>query len=231
MVRMMVQLRLPLHAAPRLADKPFVHGAGNADAWTRAFDAAAWPSGTLALVGPAGVGKSHLAAVWAARTGARAMQDDPDRGGADLPRLAEDVDRRLGDADYEEALFHALNRAAQGLSGPLLLTGREPPAQWPCTLPDLRSRLNALPCATLEEPDDAGLRDLLTAFFRERCVLDYLVRRIERSAAAAGGIVDALDAACRGGARLGRTLARELLDASDTPDLFEAPARDRLPEG
>ena len=235
---MMAQLRLPLHAAPRLADKPFLRGRGNADAWARAFDAGAWPSGAMALTGPSGVGKSHLSAIWASRTGARAIEDEPDIGGADKPRLAEDVDRRLGDPDYDEALFHALNRAAHGLSGPLLLTGREAPSQWRCRLPDLRSRLNALPCAILSEPDDAGLRDLLTAFFRERSIrpgeelLDYLVRRIERSATGAAAVVEALDAACRDGARLGRALARELLDGgADTADLFETDAHDPRLQG
>ncbi len=235
---MMLQLRLPLHAVPRLADKPFVNGAANSDAWERVFGSAAWPSGAMALVGPAGAGKSHLAAIWASRAGAWPMEEEPDLSGADLPRLAEDVDRRLGDSDYEVTLFHALNRAAQGMSGPLLLTGRDAPARWACRLPDLRSRLNALPCAVLAEPDDEALRDLLTAFFRERSIkpgddlLDYLVRRIERSATGAAAIVDALDGACRDGARLGRPLARELLEGgSHTADLFPEALRDPHGDG
>lgn len=216
---MMFQLRLPLHAAGPLAAKPFLSGEANAEAIARVMDWTAWPSGALALTGPPGAGKSHLAARWAARTDAWALEEDAGdpAPNVEIARVAEDADRALGDPAYEEVLFHALNRAARGLSGPLLLTGRTAPAQWPCRLRDLRSRLNALPVAGLGEPDDALLRALLVGFFRERSIrpgedlLDYLVRRMERSASGAAAIVEALDAACRQGARLGRPLARELL--------------------
>jgi len=59
------QLRLSLRKALPLTREAFVEGPSNAvartalDAWPR------WPGGTLALVGPEGVGKSHLARAWA----------------------------------------------------------------------------------------------------------------------------------------------------------------------
>ena len=116
-----------------------------------------WPLGRLAVAGPRGSGKTHLAHVWAARAAARVLAA-ADLAALDLGRLpgdaalvVEDVDRSGGDAAVEEALFHLCNRLAAG-GGSLLVTGREPPARWPLALPDLASRLRAAPVARLEPP-------------------------------------------------------------------------------
>jgi chromosomal replication initiation ATPase DnaA len=188
----------------------------------------AWPArrgGTLALVGPAGSGKTHLASAWADRVGAKVLSP----GGArpmDLssleggPVLLEDADR----PDLDETLFHLINIAARP-GGSLLLTARTPPSAWPAALPDLRSRLNALPVALLAEPDDALLTALLQKFFRERSIrppedlLPYLVRRIERSAPAALAIVQRLDERADALQRpVSKALAREILDSEGVGD-------------
>lgn len=183
-----------------------------------------WPGHALALVGPEGSGKSHLARAWA--QGAGAVVFEP---GADLaalegrPVLVEDVDRGAPD----EALFHLFNMA--GLKGGgLLLTARKLPAQWKTALPDLRSRLNALPVAQLGAPDDTLLRKVLEKFFRERSirpgeeVYEYLLRRIERSIPAAREVVRRLDEAADEQQRgISRVLAREILDDDGTLELFE----------
>ena len=76
-----------------------------------------------------------------------------------------------------------------------------PQQAWTATLPDLRSRLNALPVAELPPPDDMVLEGLLRNFFRERSITPaddlilYLLRRIERSALSALDIVDRLEEA------------------------------------
>ena len=65
------QLRLTLREPAAFTRDAYVEGGSNAeavrllDAWPR------WPGGCLALVGPEGVGKSHLAQAWAARLGNR----------------------------------------------------------------------------------------------------------------------------------------------------------------
>ncbi len=72
----------------------------------------AWPAPALVLCGPAGSGKSHLAAIWAGRSGARRLAAseltaDSVAGLIDASAVAvEDIDRGLGD---EQALFHLLN--------------------------------------------------------------------------------------------------------------------------
>lgn len=219
------QFRLKLDRTETFRREDFVVSPANADA-VKAVDAwPAWPGGALALIGPEGSGKSHLASTWATAAGAAVI---PAKGKVDLgalrgrPVLYEDADRDRTRRD--EILFHLFNMASQAGAG-LLLTGRSPPAGWSCDLPDLRSRLNAAPVAQLEEPDDPILESMLRKFFRERNikpaedVFPYLLRRIERSAPKALEMVKRLDeAADAEGRAVSRALARQILEA-DPPTL------------
>lgn len=225
-VSVTAQLPLDLKSAPALGRADFVVGASNAETVAHVGGWRRWLAGATALVGPPGVGKSHLAGVWAAEAGAvRLAADTPSAAfpppGA--PVLVEDADRGAADA----TLFHLINRAAGG-EGALLLTARTLPATWPCALPDLRSRLNALAVAELAEPDDALFEALLRKFFRERSarpspeLLRWLGRRVERSATAARETVARLDDAS-GHGRIGLGLARTVLgevpgEASPEPE-------------
>ena len=220
------QLRLSLRRPAAQTRDTFVPGASNAAART-ALDAwPDWPGGTLVLAGPEGVGKSHLARAWAA--GARALAMDrtaPDVAAASgRAVLLEDVDQGV----EGEALFHLINLAAQD-GASLLLTARTPPATWPAAIPDLRSRLNALPLAEIAAPDDEVLTGVLRKFFSERNirphddVYPYLLRRMERSIPGAQEIVRRLDETEDGETRpVSRVLARQILEGdTENLDLFE----------
>ena len=178
-----------------------------------------WPDARLALVGPPASGKSHLAAIWAAETGARVVPAARLRA-ADAPALAEgpvaveDGDRGVD----EDALFHLWNACAR-TGAPLLLTARRAPADWGARLPDLASRLASLTPATIEDPDDALLGVLLVKLFADRqiavrpALVGWLMRRIERSHAAAADAVARLDAAALAEGRpVDERLARAVLD-------------------
>jgi chromosomal replication initiation ATPase DnaA len=223
------QLRLKLRRANDYRRATFIVSPTNADA-IRAIDG--WPSwygGCLALVGPPSSGKSHLARAWAASVGAAVITTDTARE-VDLatlqghPILLEDADRGVTD----ETLFHLINMAGQN-GGGLLLTARLAPQSWPADLPDLRSRLNAMPVAELAAPDDVVLEGLLTNFFRDRNItptddlIPYLLRRIERSAASARDIVDRLDEASVADHRpVSRSLARQFFEIEgETLDITE----------
>jgi chromosomal replication initiation ATPase DnaA len=218
------QLAFRLPARPALGRGDFFVSPANAAAVAVVSDDGGWPLGKLALVGPEGSGKSHLAHVWAAETGARivtaaalARHDLPALAGA--ARVAvEDVDRAAGDAGAEEALFH-LHNLLLSVGGRLLLTARQPPAHWRIALPDLKSRVAAVTVAELATPDDALLSAVLVKLFADRQIavapplVAYLVPRIDRSFAAAREVVDRLDrAALSEGRPVTRSLAARLLD-------------------
>jgi chromosomal replication initiation ATPase DnaA len=209
------QLRLPLQSPPLRSRADFVVSAANAAA-LRQLDAwPAWHGGVLALVGPEGSGKSHLADDWAHRAGARRFaHGEPQRNSAPGATLIEDADRALSD----DELFHLIN-AAGADDVTLLLTSRLRPLQWPFRLPDLRSRLAAMPVTELHPPDDPVLAAVMLKLFRERGieppvdVIEYLLRRIERSVPAAQRVVALLDEEGAAQQRdINRSFARQVLE-------------------
>jgi chromosomal replication initiation ATPase DnaA len=181
-----------------------------------------WPQGKLVLTGPEGAGKTHLAHVWAGLAGARVVSAASLRPAA-VPALAagplavEDADRIAGRAQAEATLFHLHNLALAG-GQPLLLTARRTPPLWGLALADLRSRIEATATATLDPPDDALLAAVLLKLFADRQIappprlLDYCLKRMDRSFAAARRLVAALDArALATGRPIGIALAAEVL--------------------
>lgn len=162
-----------------------------------------WPGSGLALYGAAGCGKSHLAHVFAVRSNARVVAPEAIVSAA-VPGLLADraawvVDGADRDSD-ERGLLHFLNAIAER-RGHVLLTARTAPARWVVSLPDLASRLAAMPAVAIAPPDDALLAAVLVKLFADRQltigtdVIDYLTGRIERSFAAASAIVERLDRA------------------------------------
>jgi chromosomal replication initiation ATPase DnaA len=216
------QQRLGFRPRPGYAAEDFVMGTSNADALAAIHAWPRWHGGCLVLLGSEGVGKTHLARIWA--ESARAVDIDrlaPDLAAIqDSPVLLEDADQGV----EEETLFHLINLAARDGDG-LLITAREPPRTWACTLPDLHSRLAALPVVTIGTPDDDVLEGALRKLFRERSIraprdlYPYLLTRMERSIPAARELVRRLDEDSR---PITRSLAKTLLDdGMENIDLFE----------
>jgi chromosomal replication initiation ATPase DnaA len=211
---------LPVRAA--LGREDFFVAPANALA-VAALDApATWPEGKMLLIGPAGSGKTHLALVWAAQSGATVLAAR-DLAGTDLPDagslVLEDADMVAGQTELETALFHLHNHMISR-RGRLLLTASRPPRDWGLRLPDLMSRMEATATATLLPPDDALLGVILVKLFADRQLhvspdlIPWLVGRIDRSFATARAIVEALDAAALASRRpINRALASELLDS------------------
>ncbi len=160
-----------------------------------------WPHPACVVSGPEGSGKSHLANVWRLRSGADVIgaSDLTDGFTAALSEqssvVVEDLERGIGD---EQALFHLLNRARESKLS-VLFTTREAPGDLKVAIPDLRSRLRALPVVALNAPDEALLKSVLVKLFSDRqlsvepAVIDYLSLRMERSMRAAAEVVAAVD--------------------------------------
>lgn len=196
------QLSLPLDLGSARGREDFLVSASNRHAFDAAMSDA--PDQRLALSGPAGAGKSHLAAIWAAgRNGAVVPAATLDNlhiePAADAAAIAvEDADRMSGNLGFETRLLHLMNVTASHRTA-LLLTGRAPPARWQVATPDLASRLAALQHVAIEAPDDALLSSILDKLFSDRQlsvgsgVTAYLVKRMERSFAAAERVVAHLD--------------------------------------
>jgi chromosomal replication initiation ATPase DnaA len=174
----------------------------------------------MLLVGPQGSGKSHLAAIWAELSGARAIAAHAltaDAVPAALTTGALVVEDLKSGAFDERAMFHLLNLARQD-EAYVLITAQTPPSAFEIELRDLRSRLRAVPTVTLLPPDDLLFRGLIVKFCADRqlsvdeAVVSYLITRIERSYAAARAAVALLDTeALRLGRPVTRALAAELL--------------------
>ncbi len=174
-----------------------------------------WPAPVLTLSGPTASGKTHLAQVWRARSGAALF--DPANGMA--APAAENLVIEGAEAMADETAFLHLYNNLAGRGGSLLLTAESAPARWNLVLPDLASRLRAAPVAVIGAPEDALIEAVLVKLFSDRQlrvpapVVAYVVRRMERSLAAASQIVAALDEAALAARRnLTVPLAAEVLD-------------------
>lgn len=216
------QLPLDLvHPEGRSRDHLVVSPANNAavsliDGWPD------WPSAVVVLAGPPGSGKSHLGAIWREMSGAPAL--DRRRIGEGAAR-AEGMPLFIDDADAggldETGLFHAMN-AVREARARMLITARRFPAAWGVRLPDLASRLKTAASVEIHEPDDVLLAGVITKLFADRQVevephvVQYLVRRIERSLATAIAVVERVDkAALEQQSRITRALAAEVVSALD----------------
>lgn len=214
------QLTFDWPAGVALTAGDFFVTEANAAAFVMVTHPDSWPERKLVLTGPAGSGKSHLARVFAAQSGANviaAADLPPDPQFPDAPIVIEDADRLP--PDRETALFHLHNHLSQGRR-PLLLTARTLPGHWPIALPDLASRMQATTAATIRDPDEALLAAVIMKQLADRQITyppdlpGFLAARIERSYTAAAAIVDDLDrTALRDRRKVNRALAREVLDA------------------
>ena len=212
------QLILDLPHRPALEAEDFLIGQSNqaaADVIDRWPD---WPHSSLVVVAPPRAGKTHLANVWrlkssAARLDARALADR-DVAQAKSALLVEDLHAGIGD---ERVLFHLLNLVREHKLS-MLLTSRAAPGELAVSLPDLRSRLRALPLVTISLPDETLLKAVLVKQFADRQLavephlVSYIALHMEQSMEAAATIVADIDRAAMASHRkVTRALAAEVL--------------------
>lgn len=224
----MQQLPLGVRLHDRAVFASFLAGP-NAAALAAAESLAAGPAaGLLYLHGVESAGKSHLLqAACAAVPGAgyfplaqlRDAGPDVLDALAGLPLVAvDDLDAVAGAADWELALFSLYN-AAQAAGARLAVAARVPATDLAIGLPDLRSRLAAMPHFALRPLDDSQQRAALTQRAAARGLvlpeeaLQYLQRRFARDMGSLHGLLEQLDqASLREQRRLTVPFIRSVLD-------------------
>lgn len=198
------QLPLRFEHRPSLVGDDFFVADGNrtaflwVDRWPR------WPGPALAIFGPAGCGKTHLAHVFLERTQGRWITA-ADLAGGPAHDLLEAVSACVVDeaeqvvaAGHEQPFLHLYNTVKE-TGRHMLITSRLAPSRWPVGLADLRSRLNAVAAVPIAEPDDAMMKAVLVKLFSDRQlkvdddVLAFMLTRMERSFDAARELVARVD--------------------------------------
>ncbi len=110
----------------------------------------------------------------------------------------DDIDRALGNPDWERALFNCYNRLlASGTA--MLVAAEQPVLQLSCQLPDLRSRLSGFSVLQVHPLNDEERVQALQ--FRGRClgielpdeVADYIYVRCQRDLGHLFAVLDTLD--------------------------------------
>jgi chromosomal replication initiation ATPase DnaA len=213
------QLPFDFGHRPSTSGDDFLIAPGNRDAVAWIDRWPDWPAPALVVYGPPGCGKTHLAQVFVARSGARVMAaadvgaERPEPPAASL--VVDDADQ----VTDEEALLHLYNSLAEA-GGHMLLTASQPPTRWEIGLADLASRLRSAPAVAIGKPDDDLIAALLVKLFSDRQLridadtVAYTVARMERSFDAARRLVAAVDrAALAEQKEISPRLIRRVLDA------------------
>ncbi len=160
-----------------------------------------WKNHAVFLYGPKDSGKTMLTKIWAEISRAKALSPQniytmvnsqvAYKGGC---YIIEDIEN----IHDEPALLHLFNSIKED-GGSILMTARSHPSNLKIRLADLRSRINSIMCISVSNPDDELLRTLFFKHFVERQlkiemnVVDYLVKRTERSFESVGQLVAQLD--------------------------------------
>jgi chromosomal replication initiation ATPase DnaA len=161
-----------------------------------------WGQGSYAnmllLHGKHNAGKSHLAYIWQLKSNAKHISPEHIANTDNSANIVlEDIDLICNQLDTE--IFHLINRFYNSNSS-ILFTSTLPAQYLDIKLPDLRSRLNALPEVSIGMPDEELLKAVLIKLFTDKQiridleVINFIISRIDRSFDAIHDIVNKIDA-------------------------------------
>ncbi len=180
------------------------------DATYRHFDGIDdWQHNGVYLYGEQGCGKTHFIKTVMAKDASRAWQyltlndflTDKDEilSAPDVkPIVIDNCDKAFGDTEKEEALFHFYN-LYQSKNVAFILIGENVPRDDFIVTKDLLSRLRTLPKMGLSNPNDGLLTMIAFKLFSDKqlrvdkTVIDYILKRSERSIYALKNLIAIID--------------------------------------
>lgn len=168
-----------------------------------------WGSSALNIYGSAGVGKTHLAHIFAENVYAKTQIPykipfiyAKDVKNEIIHRLFEQnkclIVEDLNEDVDQEAIFHLYN-LYRNEGGYILFTSTKPPARMKFSLQDLQSRLNSIPAIEVKEPDSELLSILIVKLFADRQInvtpeiINYITNNAERSLAYIKHLIEETD--------------------------------------
>ena len=185
----MKQLILPFEQLPAFDAKDFIVSSSNEEAYLWLKGWPHWSYPCVAIYGESGCGKTHLSSIWQTLSQAQYLRAE-DFNAAPLDGLFEGAGFFVLDDAHlissEEKLFHFYNHL-MSIKGNLLILSPWAPAHWEMKLPDLRSRLNAMPAIKILPPDEALLTQVIQKLFTDlqltvdEPVINFLIKHMERS--------------------------------------------------
>jgi len=194
------QLILNLRSLPSMGRNDYFVSEVNKEAVTW-LDA--WPNWTtfgFIVCGPLGSGKSHLAQVLKTLSHGDIIEAK-DISNKNIDQLSEKKCLIIENIELftsETLLFHLYNMLLENKNN-LMLTSKITMSQISFELPDLKSRLLSIPQVNIGFPDDSLLKNLLIKQFLDKGiiveidVIDYLIKRIDRSFEAISKLVSQID--------------------------------------
>ncbi|MEE2667991.1 MAG: DnaA/Hda family protein [Pseudomonadota bacterium] len=176
------------------------------------------------LVGPPGSGKSHLIKIFMNSIETRLSKI------ITLPSnnlfnefekneftIIEDI-HNINIKFSEEDLLHAINISKETKRS-LIMTSRIPISRFEIRLTDLRSRLESISVAIIEEPDDELMKSIILKMLRDRQlmvnppIIEFLMKRLERTYLEINRTINLIDKhALEKGKKVSISLIREILN-------------------
>jgi chromosomal replication initiation ATPase DnaA len=151
----------------------------------------------LIVCGPPGSGKTHLAHIAADNAGGVFANEADTADSLQVSRLVVFDNLPMRDPKAFLAKIEGLIETGTRI----VLVGAGHPGEWSLGLKDLQTRLEAMPRATLGEPDETLIRVVIAKGFHDRQlvvgegVIDYAAPRLSRTFAAAHDFVALADKA------------------------------------
>lgn len=198
------------------------------DAWLASGELA------LAICGPQGAGKTHLAKILATSAvsqnqiaGHAYWLDGAQCGDAERFVAAPSVKPAMGDLiildDAQNAapkVLFWIYEAAKAGGARLVFSGQGEPVDWAQDLKDMQTRLQAMARLSTDDPDEILMQEVLVKLFKDKQIVidpevaSYAAARLQRRFVAAQLFVRAADMlAAERGSPVTKPLAREVIEA------------------